>query len=417
MKGLKFTALALGVLLAYGSTAAAEEKLLGAADLSYGEGQVRAELWGDVLSGGYARNLIVMLKNDGKILTAYTPGIQGGYNCLLEAVQLTADEPQQLLLSVGQGDWTAPSQFRVLDFTDPEEVREIFSGSDNLGLVSEAYINEENEKLLEITLKDGTHHSVALPEGLEGKGRLFYGGLDSLVPYDVDDDGVQELLTSQQISRRRKLLADVGAVWDLQDDGSWKQYSLTIMTSVAVKTNNKINEGLHFAAGSFLPRKLVVPGGEATYPVFVGTDLALQDKINALLASEMEPYLDSFYEGKDDLGFRVIRADDLLFTVQLISGKDNFRHHNINIDPSTGNEIKLTEVLNAKEKDLLPLLNILNTNKKVVFKDKLPEEWYLEGRRLFLMQDVNGEEQVSGFAIGNLHKYLLDKKWLGNKTD
>lgn len=66
-------------------------------------------------------------------------------------------------------------------------------------------------------------------------------------------------------------------------------------------------------------------------------------------------------------------------------------------------------MLNVKDKDLLPLINLLNTNKKVVYKDRLPDEWYIEGDNLFLMQRIDGVDQVSGFALGNLHKFLLKK--------
>ena len=59
---------------------------------------------------------------------------------------------------------------------------------------------------------------------------------------------------------------------------------------------------------------------------------------------------------------------------------------------------------------MLPLLNLLNTNKKVVYKDRLPDEWYIEGDNLFLMQRIDGVDQVSGFAMGNLHKFFTEKR-------
>ena len=52
----------------------------------------------------------------------------------------------------------------------------------------------------------------------------------------------------------------------------------------------------------------------------------------------------------------------------------------------------------------------------VVYKDKLPDEWYIEGDNLFLMQRIDGVDQVSGFAMGNLHKFLLKKELLNAKN-
>ncbi len=162
---------------------------------------------------------------------------------------------------------------------------------------------------------------------------------------------------------------------------------------------------------------MVVPGGEATFPIFASRDVELQNKVNELLNKESKEYLQAFYQGRADMAFKVMRADSKLLSLQLISGKSSFIHHHVNIDPKTGKLIRLDEVLNAKDRDLLPLLNVLNTNKNVVYKDALPEEWYIEGDNLFLMQRVAGADQVSGFAIGNLHKFLLKKELLPQKAD
>ncbi len=39
-----------------------------------------------------------------------------------------------------------------------------------------------------------------------------------------------------------------------------------------------------------------------------------------------------------------------------------------------------------------------------------------EGDNLFLMQRIDGVDQVSGFAMGNLHKFLLKKELLNSKS-
>ncbi len=157
---------------------------------------------------------------------------------------------------------------------------------------------------------------------------------------------------------------------------------------------------------------MVGPGGEATYPVFASKNVELQNKINAALAGECREYLRLFYQGDADMAFRVIRADGLLFSLQLISGKDSFRHHHVHFNPATGERMKLEQIFNVKDPDLLPLLELLCKNKAMDFSEKLPEEWYLEDGKLFLLQSVDGREEAAGFALGNLHKFLLDKKWL-----
>ena len=424
--------LAVGSALALAGTAAAADTLLAKTALQLDKGSVTAELWGDRLPSGYSEDLLVLLKDErGKLVTAYAPSIKGGYYPILEAVQVklvdkkaatdagsesvseAKQAAQQLLVSVGQGDWQAASEFRILDFAERNKVQELFSSADSMGLVSKAYSNEEK---LYVTLKDGQQNVANLPEGVSSN-RIYYGGLYSLTAHDLDGDGQQELLGAQQLVNGKQNVADVGAVWQLDGEKKWKQSNVTIMTTSPTPKSNTVNDGKEVATGVILPRKMVVPGGEATYPTFVSHDVELQNKINRLLQSECAEYLDSFYQGKADMAFKVITANEHIISLQLISGKSKFKHHHVNINPSTGELIKLNQILNYKDPDLMPLLRLLCTNKNMMLEYQPPAEWYIEGKNLFLMQNICGQDEVAGFALGNLHKFVLDKRWLEKNSD
>ena len=426
--------LAVGSALAMAGTAAAADTLLAKTALQLDKGSVTAELWGDRLPSGYSEDLLVLLKDErGKLVTAYAPSIKGGYYPMLEAVQVklvdkkaatdagnesvseSKQAAQQLLVSVGQGDWQAASEFRILDFAERNKVQELFSSADSMGLVSKAYSNEEK---LYVTLKDGQQNVANLPEGVSSN-RIYYGGLYSLTAHDLDGDGQQELLGAQQLvnSNGKQNVADVGVVWQLDSEKKWKQSNVTIMTTSPTPKSNTVNDGKEVATGVILPRKMVVPGGEATYPTFVSHDVELQNKINRLLQSECAEYLDSFYQGKADMAFKVITANEHIISLQLISGKSKFKHHHVNINPSTGELIKLNQILNYKDPDLMPLLRLLCTNKNMMLEYQPPAEWYIEGKNLFLMQNICGQDEVAGFALGNLHKFVLDKRWLEKNSD
>ena len=424
--------LAVGSALALAGTAAAADTLLAKTALQLDKGSVTAELWGDRLPSGYSEDLLVLLKDErGKLVTAYAPSIKGGYYPILEAVQVklvdkkaataagsesvseAKQAAQQLLVSVGQGDWQAASEFRILDFAERNKVQELFSSADSMGLVSKAYSNEEK---LYVTLKDGQQNVANLPEGVSSN-RIYYGGLYSLTAHDLDGDGQQELLGAQQLVNGKQNVADVGAVWQLDGEKKWKQSNVTIMTTSPTPKSNTVNDGKEVATGVILPRKMVVPGGEATYPTFVSHDVELQNKINRLLQSECAEYLDSFYQGKADMAFKVITANEHIISLQLISGKSKFKHHHVNINPSTGELIKLNQILNYKDPDLMPLLRLLCTNKNMMLEYQPPAEWYIEGKNLFLMQNICGLDEVAGFALGNLHKFVLDKRWLEKNSD
>lgn len=424
--------LAVGSALALAGPAAAADTLLAKTALQLDKGSVTAELWGDRLPSGYSEDLLVLLKDErGKLVTAYAPSIKGGYYPILEAVQVkpvdkkaatdagsesvseAKQAAQQLLVSVGQGDWQTASEFRILDFAERNKVQELFSSADSMGLVSKAYSNEEK---LYVTLKDGQQNVVNLPEGVSSN-RIYYGGLYSLTAHDLNGDGQQELLGAQQLVNGKQNVADVGAVWQLDGEKKWKQSNVTIMTTSPTPKSNTVNDGKEVATGVILPRKMVVPGGEATYPTFVSHDVELQNKINRLLQSECAEYLDSFYQGKADMAFKVITANEHIISLQLISGKSKFKHHHVNINPSTGELIKLNQILNYKDPDLMPLLRLLCTNKNMMLEYQPPAEWYIEGKNLFLMQNICGQDEVAGFALGNLHKFVLDKRWLEKNSD
>ena len=424
--------LALGCAVALAGPAAAADTLLAKTALQLDKGSVTAELWGDRLPSGYSEDLLVLLKDErGKLVTAYAPSIKGGYYPILEAVQVklvdkkaataagsesvseAKQAAQQLLVSVGQGDWQAASEFRILDFAERNKVQELFSSADSMGLVSKAYSNEEK---LYVTLKDGQQNVANLPEGVSSN-RIYYGGLYSLTAHDLDGDGQQELLGAQQLVNGKQNVADVGAVWQLDGEKKWKQSNVTIMTTSPTPKSNTVNDGKEVATGVILPRKMVVPGGEATYPTFVSHDMELQNKINRLLQSECAEYLDRFYQGKADMAFKVITANEHIISLQLISGKSKFKHHHVNINPSTGELIKLNQILNYKDPDLMPLVRLLCTNKNMMLEYQPPAEWYIEGKNLFLMQNICGQDEVAGFALGNLHKFVLDKRWLEKNSD
>ncbi len=525
-KAILSSTLAFCTLLAMNLPASvqAAEEMIDKTSIQLRGDAMTVELWGDRHEGGYTDDLLLLLKKEDKIITAYNPSVKGGYNLMLQTVQVkpvkreedkteagkaetaktkeqgiakaiasknqtvAASQPvydEQVLLSVGQGDWRARTDYRIVDFVDRENIKELFSGIENLGLVQSAKLVDAVDgegKTIDVKLIDGEANLAPLADSWKdelGTQALNYGGLTSLTVHDIDDDGQQELFTNQTIEQRRHVLADVAAIWKLQsqeNEGTdknktekiktkdtatkqhkkndstnikkaeeekntseeltireqrkkarkevreklarptWKQSAFTIMTASLVKDKtNTINDGMDIedGAGVILSRRIVVPGGEASYPVYAGKDIELQKKINEGLEKARETYLERFYDNSSDMAFKVMRADDVVLSVQYISSTDKgFIHHNVNIDMETGDVLALEDVLDTKDADLLPVLNVLKTNDKLSFANGLPEEWYLEGSNLYFVQNVEDKDEAAGFALGNLHKFLRDAKWL-----
>ena len=415
----KLSSVALAAcLLGYAAAASAESTQLAAIDgVTAGQQQMQAQLWGDRLPSGYSDRLLVMIKDkNDKLQAACTPSVSGGYNPVLENIKLHKNT--YALLAVARSSWQAGTEYRIIDFTDTEKVRELFSDEDNYGVVRTARLDSDR---LTVQLGNGETSSVQLDSRLldkiGSKRQVNYSGLHSLTAYDMDGDGSDELLTVQKITVGGSNVADVGAVWQLGDDDKWTAGDYTIMLAGAEDKQNTINDGAECQSYSVLPRKIVLPGGEATYPVVAcHGNIELQNKVNKLLTAESGPYLDKFYSGEADMAFKAVMATDRLLSVQLISGKTAFTHHHVHIDMESGTQVKLSDILDTSQKDLLPLLNLLNTNKNVEFTEGLPREWYVEGDKLFLLLNICGREEVSGFALGNLHKFIKNSELISNKN-
>ena len=75
------------------------------------------------------------------------------------------------------------------------------------------------------------------------------------------------------------------------------------------------------------------------------------------------------------------------------------------------------DALLVAKKCLFKLLNLLNNNKNLDFSKGLPKEWYIKEDKIFFLENVCGKEEVSGFALGNLHKFIKAQKWISHKSD
>ena len=125
------------------------------------------ELYGGKMTRGssYRNDFLLLLKgSDSELLTAYVPSINGGYDCSLEKARVTG-RGEQLILSVGQGGDDGSIEYRIIDFADPKAVKEIFTGSDNVGVAATAeFVPDFRSK---IAFADGSTNYELLPKEKE----------------------------------------------------------------------------------------------------------------------------------------------------------------------------------------------------------------------------------------------------------
>lgn len=405
-------ALVLGVMVTTGCEAA-ELKLLTKTSLQYKGQQSTAELKGSCLKNGYGRELVVLLKNQqGQIITAFKPTIEGGYNFTLEPVHLLEGESDQVLLGAGTGNWQQEREYRIIDFTAPGAVGEIFGHVESHGIIKAA-ANEGRE--LTFTIADHTAKTTTLE--VDPEGPVSFKGLSSLKAYDANKDGLDELFTNEEIKGADKVVADVGAQWQYVED-KWVTKKSTLMTAGPVPKENRINKGKDFSEGVIIPEKIILPSGEWTGPRFISkADKDLEAKVNEAIAKAGADFYEAFHEGRADGAFKIMSADKQLLSIQLISGKESFIHKHVNFSLEQGRELTLGDIFNLKDPDFLPLLELLSNNKELDFSLGLPREWYIEENKLFLVQHQKGRDIAAGYMLSNFHKFMVDSAWKERKSD
>jgi hypothetical protein len=144
-------------------------------------------LYGDTLAGGsnYYHNLMLMVTDaDGKLITAYTPSLKGGYNLLLsKAPAGKGSKKETVILAAPQGTAGESVAYRVLDFGKSDKVKETFTDVDSLGITtSTAYLSGNRFKV-----SCDVNGSLRLLEG-------DVNGSDKLHVFDTDGNVQKQYL-------------------------------------------------------------------------------------------------------------------------------------------------------------------------------------------------------------------------------
>lgn len=460
-KFLASIVMSVGSIFLSANFAQAERVLLDNTRLLYeGEG-IDVNLYGEKLDNGYAYDLLLVAKRDnGSLVTIHNPSITGGYGFSLFPAKLKDKDckTEQLVIMAKQGDWRTYSEFRVLDFGKKTNVKEIFSSVDSLGVVN--YGSVENRILKVKTLNDKEPVTVdinkkILADVADNRLKLQFSKLQSLVAIDIDNDGKHELVSNQQLIVDKKVLADVGAVWryigpkeetaaadksvkevkaksnsvkdilkaadefvmnmkkekdstKVVDTKLWRYENMTIMKNDIVDKRNTVNEGAFFNGGMVYPVKMISANGEATFPQFsLSSNPELKNTWNKLLLDESKEYINNYLNGSADMAFNVLRADNKLISIELISGKNSFVRHYVNFMPGRKAKLQLVDILDIKNKKLIELLKVLNTNKGFNIDKNLTDEWFIARNHLILKKSIEGKEEKASFALADLQKFII----------
>lgn len=406
-----------------------------AADTDGNGTEETAELWGTQLTGGssYYGNLLLMIKDKGgKLITAYTPSLEGGYANLLQKGHFTGKGEQLVVRSLSGGD--SAMQVRVIDAALPDAVQEIYSGSDNNGINIEAKLQPGFKAVLDFpAVKSGgawDTETVALPEnnsyytdsGLyDENGSLLkpwqrpQEKMSGVTVVHGKDGAMDSLVTLQQISVAGSgdTLAKIAGSWEY--DNGWQLKDREFYSQIV--QNKDFRRNLVFGNGMLYKQQAVLDGSSVTYPLMaVEGKPELQNAINGELQKVWQPYADALGNTSCELDYTAPFAGQemislVFFGVMGEGEEEMFERLPLNIELDTGKVLEISDVLDTENPDLLPVLALLGAEDKVDFTKEVPPSWYYNGKNLVFcqkMKDGSGWNEAA-VPVAELEKFMLNK--------
>ena len=357
-----------------------------------GNGQEETiELYGDKLNeqSRYYRNLLVLVRGqDGKMQTAYTPDLQGGYGFLLEKIPQKSGETN-VVVSAAQGRDGSSVAFRILDFKNRKQVRERFTGSDNLGLTAVAAYLPQHRYKVTYEIAGQTREQVQEINNGEDSLRVYdeqgsllkaylrpqVSNLRSLTAYQ------DQLFTRQDIldADGTTVLGQVELVWS-QKDQVWTPIQAVLKNTDGDSTQELVRSRVNINAGSdnwqLYSRGYWLKGLEINYPVVaVNEKPEVQNAVNQVLSNWLKG---SHVE--DERAYRVeFAGPNLLSLILFREGKDGkIKKEIVNFDMRTGRRLSVKDVFRVEDKDFLRVLSLVGMPQQEI--ETIPENWYFNGR-------------------------------------
>lgn len=431
-------------------------------------------------SNYYGKLLLVVRNGAGKMLTAWHPDLEGGYYCLLEKIPLavtqadkkpveeykektpeksvkhmlpTADElvaiwkeagreveaenaaPQsydRILLTVGKGGERGDMLCRILDFSRPANVKEEFSGADNLGIrASAAYLPGRRFSVEYVLSRDGsektTHVEFNVPEPdtfriFTREGALAKTHLRPEITEIVSLAWQNNcLFTVQNVlaADHRNVLARLTVRW-AKGNGNWQPVEVKATAAKdGLFETGTIDRPAKAGDWQLYSRRAWIGERSISRPVVaVEEKPELQNKINGQLEDWYKAH-----PAEEERAFQVKFAGPKLLCLEL--GRRNLKGDVIrdmyNFDMQTGDLLPIDAVFAVKNPDFLKVINLVG-EPRGVFTEVKPQYWHREGDKIVfqdrLLSEAFQEEEnikMSVVALSDLRKLIRRQDILSSK--
>ena len=446
------------------------------------------ELTGErkIPGSNYYSHLWILVKNEeGNMLTAWKADLDGGYYCLLEKMPVNAKAEKKapekgkkvsgkekktaetekksindkndtekrfeelleslkeetdtgkekgkvsgkphdrILLMAAKGGKNAAVNWRILDFSDRKQVREVFSGADSMGIAAKAEYKPDYLFTVETMLPE---------EAGPGEKKSFSGNAKNVLRIYNEDGSVAKpylrplitevaslttlggrLFTEQNVlaANSRDLLGRLAVRWAHKED-RWIPEEIRLTDTMDELTgSDDANQPAGAGSWKLYPRRAFVGDRVISRPVVaVEEKPELQNKIN----EKLDLWFAKAPE-EDERAFQVKFAGTKLLSLEL--GRRNKKGEVIrelyNFNMQSGDLIKLEDMFNTKSPDFLKVINL--TGKPADrFPAGRPVFWHFTGKH-FVLQDrllAEGFQDEEAIRMAVLEKndllpFLKDK--------
>ncbi len=354
------------------------------------------ELHGNKIAqnGDYYTNLMLFIKNsDGSIKTAYEPNIKGGYGAVLE-IYPVLDQKERILLSVPQGSYKAPVEYRIYDIDTSGNVKVLFDQVDNMGMaVQTKYLPDkkietqfsiDGQNLTNTIKIDDEIDMLGIYDGAGNvKKSYIQPKVENIYSLTYSDDlyGVQNIKDESS----NNVLGKVYTVWKMGDDDKWYIESARIKASSSKPT--RVNASADKGKWQIHPQDWI----DTSIPlIYVSGKPEIQNKINEKITKWIELSKDV-----DERAYRIDFAGPELLSMHLFRKEEGQvpLETIYNFDMKTGELVSLNKMFDVKNKDFLELIKVLGDPKPEEEINKLPNDWYYVGSKFVFTYSEAKEHQ------------------------
>jgi len=290
-------------------------------------------------------------------------------------------------------------------------LKPIFDNTESLGFIKEAVLGE---KSLTVCLLDGTRQSIPLSDKIWNRIENFYNrgyepnyqGLLSLIVYDGDKDGVDELYATQRMELDNTELGYVAARLTLQKDDSWKMSQYVLQMPSEPKDDDALNGGLENDFYQIYTERIYLPKGQGAYPCFYCKNKDVMDKVNASLKTEYGEDFRNLFVKNASMGFEVIISYEKILSIRFIGGTPR-RNHFLHLDPRNGKHLTLRNMFIVNSGFLKRMSELSPSKHK--YKEKDLHNWYMKDTSLFVVLDEGTKQRAEQFKLGAFEEFLHPK--------